>query len=455
MNLNELEIMRKKEIAKFFLFLISNTVLFVILIWFELSYCEKVNNLLALIDAVLVILYGYIGFMPKEFEVKIKKDIMPLLLKNILVPDADIKWAYDNYTPFVEITPDRGDIAAVEKEIDRRFCVKYPGKHIDSEKLMNYASAIKNLKEQNKLTPEQMQLLKSYQEYINEYQKKLKIIAKAKHEIACRMLEELQEKGDNINEYDKRKIEYLKLKNENYKESIVVKKYSDELESLRQKKEDELNSEEKSRIEFLQQKINEYHEKTLKEIKNQQTEIFAFTASLNSALYKTLGVPKVDDDDKFYGTYKGIKFAAFEINDCRLFYGTMIAIPLKSEFKNDVSIIYNGKNGLKSELKNRIKLNKQRVNFGNFLNHTLWAKSIKNISDVITEKFIGYVNSLPGNFSFLINGDYAYLIYPHKKDLYRYGSLFKKLNDRKQYEELRKDIITLLNIVEQFGNAAA
>lgn len=156
-------------------------------------------------------------------------------------------------------------------------------------------------------------------------------------------------------------------------------------------------------------------------------------------------------DDVFYGNYKGIEFLAVEGKEDKIFSGTVIGIPLKEEFNNTLLVLSKAFNVMPLAGIQGLKRDLGLIKLQTFNKHSVWAKSTDNITTIINDKFVQYVHNSNNKFSYMFKENYAYLIWPHKKDFFKLGSLFKKIDNPKQYANFEKDLRLMLYELEKFA----
>ena len=85
-----------------------------------------------------------------------------------------------------------------------------------------------------------------------------------------------------------------------------------------------------------------------------------------------------------------------------------------------------------------------------YTDYEIYAKSPNNVNLVINNDFIHFVNNIK-NYSYIIEDNNLYVIIPHKADKYKFGNLFKNVNDTSQYKSFYKDMKEILRIIEYVG----
>ena len=160
----------------------------------------------------------------------------------------------------------------------------------------------------------------------------------------------------------------------------------------------------------------------------------------------------------YLGIYKNQKFKLAEYHIIRgvgrnkyiFLRGNVIKIPLKNNYSGQIVV---GKRKLIARqpwehwfnfrLK-RIKINKIFTNGRN-----LYSNGIDNFDEILTPCFVEFVNSLPKKCQVSIVNNNLYIIYSTNRDTFKLGSLWRKIDDPKQYERFRKDLFYALDIVER------
>ena len=85
-------------------------------------------------------------------------------------------------------------------------------------------------------------------------------------------------------------------------------------------------------------------------------------------------------------------------------------------------------------------------------NHNIYIKELCD-SNILDDKFVNYLNSSNDKFSYMFKNNHAYLMMPHKKDLYKFGSLFKRVDDKKQYQKFEQDLQEMFHELEKFAES--
>lgn len=415
MDLQELERLRKKIIKKsifFSLFSIGILICIVfrlcIIPWFAISI---------LVIGILIISWIIKNLFIKGFENIVKSELLPCVLNNLTKEYGEIKWKENTETPeyVKEIVDD------LKQYIDN--CCS------------QYIIELDTLHEKESWSEEEEARIDELVE---------NIIPEEELKIRMQLLEDLQNK--NSSEYtdeDFIKIAYLKKENEKYQ-------YELELNKIDEKDDEELNEEEiKRRIDLLDlvyeydddDNFGQYSVFNIKELFNTKN---ATDINFDSAI-----------DDVFYGEYKGIKFIAVERKDggnSEFFSGTIVKIPLKQEFQGTLFILTHCYNAVPQSGIEKMTENLQYLEQKITENHNIYIKELRD-SNILNDKFVNYLNSSNDKFSYMFKNNYAYLMMPHKKDLYKFGNLFKRIDDKKQYQKFEQDLQTMLQELEKFAES--
>ena len=421
MDLQELERLRKKIIKKsifFSLFSIGILICIVfrlcIIPWFAISI---------LVIGILIISWIIKNLFIKGFENIVKSELLPCVLNNLTKEYGEIKWKDNPETPDPYV-----------KEI-----VDNLKQYID-DCCSQYIIELDTLWEKDNLSEEESSRLDDLE---------CDIIPQEKSKIRMQLLDELEKK--NHSEYtneDFIKIEYLKKENEKYQYELELYKLSDIEEDNNELSEDEAKQCKKleSLIDNYDFDIDNYHFGqcsyfNINELVNNEDDIeIIVDASI---------------DDVFLGDYKGIKFIAVERKDggnSEFFSGTIVKIPLKQEFQGTLFILTHCYNAVPQSGIEKMTENLQYLEQKITENHNIYIKELRD-SNILNDKFVNYLNSSNDKFSYMFKNNYAYLMMPHKKDLYKLGSLFKRIDDKKQYQKFEQDLQTMLQELEKFAES--
>ena len=435
MDLRELEQIRGRKVCKLFFLLLLNTVAMLV----SLVYLVKLDNEYIFVIAALFYLvsYGFILSIPKNFENNVKQKLLPYLLKNIIKDEGDIKWQGEEFV-IEDDSPEEKIIDKLEKEIEKRCTVSPKKNNLDN--LLEYLSEMEALEGKETLTQAEELRLKEINTFIEESNRKADEGEKEKYNIRLQLLNTI-ENNNSLKQYSKEdliKIEYLKKENQKYEESI-------ELDALYKK--EELSEDEKSRKEYLQEKRDEYHDSIHKRFEN-----VSFDTDRGLCLYRLFN-RSISYDDVFYGNYKGNEFIAIEGKEEKVFNGTVIRIPLKQEFNNTLLVLSKKLNVIPLGGAAGLQTNLHSMKLNTFNKHTIWSETSQNVSDILNDKFVQYVNTSNNTFSYMFKENYAYLIWPHRKDFFKLGSLFKKVDNQKQYQGFEQDLRTMLYEMEKLANS--
>ncbi|MCQ2958506.1 MAG: hypothetical protein MJ180_06385, partial [Candidatus Gastranaerophilales bacterium] len=166
-----------------------------------------------------------------------------------------------------------------------------------------------------------------------------------------------------------------------------------------------------------------------------------------------------DYDDKFYGHYCNIMFNNIEFDEVEhhgrhsttFIKGNVLEIPLNISYKNKL-VIKDKKVFVSSLWESRILDKLKNINSNIIFNNPklkIFTDNINGIEEVLTPDFIGFINSLPEKYTVAVAQGDLYIISNSKKDKFKMGSLYKKVDDIKQYDKFQRDLLEVLDIVEK------
>lgn len=440
MELKNLEAMRIRKIFKLCSLLIFNTAAFIATLYYFLTL-ENADTVVfkigfSIIICLIFYVYGGIMYIPKNFEKHAKKKLLPNILKNIINKDGEIYWQGEEFET-KEASFEEKIIANLEIAIQKQ-CTCPSSSDEDSDKYFEYLKEQETLEEKETRTEKEELRLKEINSFIEEQDKKAMAAEEEKYNIRMQLLKKIENKNA-LAQYSKEdlvKIQYLKKENQIFKENK-------ELTNLLKK--EELTEEEISRREYLQQKSDEYYDNWYKEIESQFSD-----TDRGLCLFNVFN-SSISYDDVFYGSYKGTEFVAIEGREDKVFHGTVIRIPLKKEFENTLLVLSKELYLISQNVIEELQKDLSPIKLQIFDNHDIWADS-PDISGMLEDKFIQYVNSSNKEFSYMFKENYAYLIWPHREDFFKLGTLFNKIGNPKQYKNFEKDLRSMLDELEKFAN---
>lgn len=167
----------------------------------------------------------------------------------------------------------------------------------------------------------------------------------------------------------------------------------------------------------------------------------------------------VNPNDQFSGSYKGIKFSTAEMfltrrdSDGRghkidrgIFRGFVIEIAL--EGKNYSPIIFKRRFSYYPIIINRFNKIPFPKPFG-----SRYSTYLENKKDYpkLPSSFYNYLLSIRKNVSFGLKNDKAVIICPATLDMFKLGSIFKRVDDEKQYLKFRQEFQAMLDIIENLS----
>ena len=85
-------------------------------------------------------------------------------------------------------------------------------------------------------------------------------------------------------------------------------------------------------------------------------------------------------------------------------------------------------------------------------NRKVYASDATNIDKLLSPEFIEFVNNLPIKYTLAFFKKDLHIIYSADRDTFKMGSLWKKIDDPKQYEKFAGDLMEALSIVEKSGS---
>lgn len=459
MNEDELEKFRNKMLLKFWLLIIIPTVLITISVYtFFSNIIFTVGQfgmfVIWLILVISIILYKKAGTTLKKYENTVKKYLIKNALKSFR--GAKINWEAADFDGTYSTEWDENSTINKSRAniiLNARF-------DIEREDYNNKLSVIRNkcsecfekqvaINSKDEITEEEKKIFNDLREQFIEMKKEEKAIMSEQYKKDCEELKNLElNSSGNQNFLDKYKIEYLKEKIQEYDEKAKIEKILEEVIDLEEKEEaGTLTTAEKERLEFLHKQEEE---------RNREFEEEYQKENRYSMVYNVFG-SYINEDDTFWGTYKDIPFTFVEAHDysskyhSSVFSGTILRIRLKDDYNNKILALkkmtfcsgtwYNSiKNGL-TELK---------INLPFFAEYEIYVRNKENIDSIINNNFVDFVNKIQ-DYSYIIEEDNLYVIIPHSGDKFKFGNLFKKIDDETQYEKFYDDINKILNIIEAAG----
>lgn len=160
-------------------------------------------------------------------------------------------------------------------------------------------------------------------------------------------------------------------------------------------------------------------------------------------------------EDFFCGTYKGADFISVEAkissdigrNSYKVFDGIIIEIKTDNDFpptlvKRKLMSYPNVPSGYKKiNIKENFFSSKCRV----------YVRNNEHLPN-LPAQFYNYISLLKKDIVFGFSGNRAIIMIPTTKDMFKLGSIFKRIDDEKQYMKFRSEFIFMLNLIENLSN---
>ena len=151
-------------------------------------------------------------------------------------------------------------------------------------------------------------------------------------------------------------------------------------------------------------------------------------------------------DDIFWGTYYDVPFKLTEYKN--RFNTIIIEIPFNIRYQGKLVIA--DKNLLTNEIVKGLSPINIDAGFSN-TKLNIFTDNPTGTEEILTPRFINFVNSLDKKYSFAFTKGFLYIIYNNNRDYFKMGSLYKKIDDESQYEKFRQDMEECLDIVLRAG----
>ncbi|MCR4881554.1 MAG: DUF3137 domain-containing protein [bacterium] len=183
------------------------------------------------------------------------------------------------------------------------------------------------------------------------------------------------------------------------------------------------------------------------------TEAYKLSQNASDVLFRR----HCTHDDIYYGTYRRTPFSICEYdhsirhgkNSYKFIYGIVIAIKCQNlKYKNTLVLGRRRFSGSK-EWENALVKRLVKVSHGNELAKDVYTDKASGIDEILTPKFIDFANNLDDKYTVAFAEGNLYIIINKQRDWFKMGSLFKRIDDQKQYEKFTEDISYILNIIEQ------
>ena len=164
-------------------------------------------------------------------------------------------------------------------------------------------------------------------------------------------------------------------------------------------------------------------------------------------------------DDVFEGKFKDVEFEVVELkipSDNKLgFGGVLVKLDMNKRF-NSNTIVYN-KNSIKSQnMKFLNKLNKIKLEDGNFNNNfDTYSDDEVEARYHLTPAFIERINNMKTSFratniSVSFYDKYLLLAFENTGDLFSVANLNKKVDDNRQYFQMFEEILSIIKLIDHF-----
>lgn len=162
----------------------------------------------------------------------------------------------------------------------------------------------------------------------------------------------------------------------------------------------------------------------------------------------------------FKGTYHNIKFTLSEYLEERgtgksrhtLIRGNIIRIPTNIDYLG--KIVIGNKSFFASQTwQNKIFSKTHKVPLGSAIvsGRSLFTDNPNSFDKILTPEFVGFVNGLSKKYYVVFINSDLYIIYSTSRDTFKMGSVWKKVDDPKQYARFETDLMEALYIVEQIS----
>ena len=472
MDFRELEELRQKNINKFLTYIIIATGIiigFLYLTFFRSDITYHLSNKYG--DWVLFVSFLPIGIsiwlfckagdLFKNFENEVKSHMMKNILKEVVRDDGDVNWEakyvddlygtdseamkkHSKIQDFIEFDEDREIETQEIEDLDEEY-MELVKENIDLRKTLETIDAGERKKEIENL-------INNNNDKIDEIYDQIEELEKEQYQNDCERKKSLEEKcriAGTPKEKDLNEIEYLTGKIEQYEELKEYKnKMKEQFELEEKQRNHTITDAEEKRLEDLTTELNEHREKSEQKIKNVEDKTdryFTLFEVFNSYCI---------EDDIFQGTYKGTSFTSVEGHDysskshASVFNGTVIKIKLNNYYENSILLlrkVFFSKDTWYSSIKHGLE--KINVKLPTKQEYEVYAEN-QDISNIVNKEMAEFIDNYGKGCSFLIEENSLYVIMVHDKDKFKFGNLFKRLDDEKQKETLVSEIKEILDYVE-------
>lgn len=159
------------------------------------------------------------------------------------------------------------------------------------------------------------------------------------------------------------------------------------------------------------------------------------------------------EDDVFIGKYKGLEIKIIEatIWDSRIFEGVFVKIKSGKEFKNRTLI---GDKRKYFSYRNMDVKGLQKLELPNLSKKfNIYTNDFNEAGQILTSEFCDFLLNFKKPIRISLQGDDITAAIDFGKDVFKLGSLFKNVNDPKQYQKFLQDFSVITDVIDRLTSS--
>lgn len=160
-------------------------------------------------------------------------------------------------------------------------------------------------------------------------------------------------------------------------------------------------------------------------------------------------------NDYFSGIYNDTIFSFFDGNEFKEVDFKCIVIKIACDIKYKNKLVITRPSFVERRWKTCIRSQLKKLEINNLFansNFKIYTNYPLGCDEVLSQEFMNLINNLGNKYIFVFGKGNLYIICPTSKDYFKLGSLFKRIDDLKQYQKFIDDIQEILKIIETTHN---